>query len=267
MITKENVYDELQDVYCMLDADVYPGLHGYLEHLLGNEERPELPLYEIAGMLVGLDMPDPLPGYVIDLITGLYEAEIADGNANAMNDLGAQYYDGSRGFEQDYSKSVYYYAMAAAKGHRLAQENLGYCYYYGRNMPVDYEKAFHYFALGAFSGQLVSLYKIGDMYRNGLYVEKNETEAFRIYEECMDRMDDGAEHRVAGPVFLRLGDMFLNGTGTDRDAKKALICYQKAEFYLYDMVAGGDKMYRGSLLAAIDGQTAARRELEAAIRG
>lgn len=128
-------------------------------------------------------------------------------------------------------------------------------------MPVDYEKAFHYFALGAFDGHLISLYKIADMYRNGYYVEKNPVEAFRIYEHCIDMMSEEAAERVAGPVYLRLGDAFLNGIGTEENAKNALVCFQKAESFLYDMVANGEAMYRKSLEAAAAGQEKAREKL------
>ena len=83
----------------------------------------------------------------------------------------------------------------------------------------DYEKAFHCFALGAFDGHLISLYKIGDMYFSGLYVEKNEKEAFYIYMRCLETMTEEAANRVAGPVYLRLGKMFLNGMGIEKDLK------------------------------------------------
>ena len=182
-----------------------------------------------------------------------------------MNDLGAQYYDGSRGFDQDFSKAVECYKLAAENGSRQAQENLGYCYYYGRNMPVDYEKAFHYFALGAFDGHLISLYKIGDMYLNGYYVEKNPKEAFLIYNRCLDTMTDEAAPTVAGPVFLRVGNAFLKGLGTEPNPMNALICFQKAETFLYDMVVKGDVMYKKSLQAAIDGQAKARAILAEAL--
>ncbi len=99
------------------------------------------------------------------------------------------------------------------------------------------------------------------MYLNGLYVPKNEKEAFCIYVHCMDTMTQQAEGRVAGPVLLRLGGMFLDGIGTEEDAKSALVCFQKAESFLYDMVIGGDDMYRRSLAEAIDGQERARRKL------
>ena len=77
----------------------------------------------------------------------------------------------------------------------------------------------------------------------------------------MATMTDEAAKVVAGPVYLRLGKCFLNGTGTEPDAEAALICYQKAEVFLYDMVKDGDAMYKKSLQAAIDGQTKARKKL------
>lgn len=57
--------------------------------------------------------------------------------------------------------------------------------------------------------------------------------------------------------------MYLNGLGTGRDLKAALVCYQKAESFLYDMVKDGNVMYRKSLQAAIDGQAKTRALLMA----
>ena len=96
---------------------------------------------------------------------------------------------------------------------------------------------------------------------NGYYVEKNPAEAFRIYERCLETMTDEAVPFVAGSVFLRLGNAFLSGNGTEENAKNALVCFQKAELYLYDMVASGDWMYRKSLQEAIAGQDFAREKL------
>ena len=201
-----------------------------------------------------------------DITTAIQDA-LAMLDADAMNDLGAQYYDGARGFEQSYVKAVECYERAAEKGSRQAQENLGYCHYYGRSVPVDYEKAFRCFAPGAFEGNIVSLYKIGDMYRDGLCVEKDPAEAFRIYSRCLDTMTDEAAPRCAGPVYLRVGDALLGGDGTPEDPKGALICFQRAETFLYDMVAGGGASYADSLRAAVEGQAKARAKLAAALAG
>ena len=122
----------------------------------------------------------------------------------------------------------------------------------------DYEKAFHYFALGAFDGSHISLYKIGDMYLNGYYVPKNEKEAFRIYCRCLATMNDEIAQYVGGPVFLRLAKMNMYGLGTERNFKVALVFYQKAESFLYDMVKEGKVMYKDSLRESIEGQMLAR---------
>lgn len=256
-----DIYNSIQAVLAILDADEAPEARAYLNDLIFRDGLTEQSSFSIANDLLNCDQPEPLPQVLREYIEELFEVAFENDIADAMNDLGAQYYDGSRGFEQDFTKAFHCYQLAAAKGSRQAQENLGYCYYYGRNVPVDYEKAFHYFALGAFDGHLVSLYKIGDMYMNGYYVEKNPVEAFHIYSRCLETMTDQLAPVAAGPVFLRVGNAFLYGNGTEENAKSALVCYQKAESFLYDMVAGGNVMYKKSLQSAIDGQAKARAKL------
>ncbi len=223
-----------------------------------------MPAFELASALVECDKTRPMPRSLFNFIVGLYLDGVSEGNCDAMNDLGALYYDG-RDCDRDYSKAVMYYEMAAQHGSGKAQENLGYCYYYGRAVPVDYEKAFHYFALGALIGQPISLYKIGDMYREGHYVKKDPIEAFRIYSRCLDIMTNETAPFAAGPVYLRIGNCFLTGEGADEDPKRALTAFQRAELFLYDMAAGGEHMYISSLQAAIAGQEKARAKLAEAL--
>lgn len=84
-------------------------------------------------------------------------------------------------------------------------------------------------------------------------------------QPAVPSVQPGVPQIVAGPVLLRVGSAFLNGVGAEVDLKKALICFQQAEAYLYDMVAGGNVMYKKSLQAAIDGQTKARAKLTEAL--
>ena len=252
---------EIPELLSRLDGKAFPEVHACLSALL--EQFPEeMTAFEMANTLLLCDRSRDLPEFLISYITELFIISGEEGNADAWNNLGAQYYEGCRGFEQDFAKALKYYQIAAEQGSRQAQENLGYCYYYGRSVPVDYEKAFHYFALGAFDGHLISLYKIGDMYRNGYYVKKNEIEAFNIYMHCVDTMTEEEEPFIAGPVFLRLGDMFLHGLGTEQNPLNALVAYQKAELFLYQMVQNDQPMYRKSLEKAIIGQENARKALE-----
>ncbi len=252
--------ERIKAIRLELDPLVSPEAIAFLE----TNELSKYTTFELATELSHCDRTVAMPRVLFDYIVELYIDAAQHGNSDALNDLGALYYDG-RGCDQDFSKAVFYYQEAAAKGNRQAQENLGYCYYYGRMGSVDYEKAFHYFALGAFDGHLISLYKIGDMYLNGYYVDKNPVEAFHIYHRCLEMMTDIAAPYVAGPVFLRLGNCFLKGTGIEKNYKSALSCFQSAERYLYDMVESGDAKYKKSLLAAIDGQEKARKKLVASL--
>ena len=251
---KNDWQETAKGVLNILDRNSFPEVFEVLSAAI--EHNPSE--YVLANQLLDCDKPKEFPQYVVTFIVELFESEIEQGNADAMNDLGARFYSGDRGFEQDLSKAVDLYHMAAQHGNRQAQENLGYCYYYGRDVKIDYEKAFQYFALGAFDGCLVSLYKIGDMYLNGYYVAKNEKEAFLIYQRCLSSMDKESAKYVGGPVHLRLGNMFLNGAGVERNPEQAMWHYHAAEFFLYNMVKDRDFMYKKSLREAIEGQARAR---------
>lgn len=263
MTDGNDMRDRTASVLEKLDRREYPQAFASLCAFLKLELTP----IELAARLEDCDKPKDYPPYLVAYITALLESEIALGNPYAMNNLGAFYYRGDRGFEQSFAKAVALYKMAAENGNRQAQENLGYCYYYGRDMDVDYEKAFHYFALGAFGGSLTSLYKIGDMYRHGLYVKKNEREAFLIYHRCLAQMTEADQAAVAGPVRLRLGDMYLNGIGTESSPEDALLHYSVAELALLQMVKRGDAMYKNGLRAAVRGQEAARAQIAKALPG
>lgn len=250
--------EERQGVHLVLDPDQCPETIEFFESMKDSPES--IPPYTLASKLVSLDRKNAMPPNLFAFVVSLYEEAISLGIVAAINDLGALYYDG-RGYCQDFGKALHYFTMAAEKGYELAVENLGYCYYYGRSVPPDYEKAFQYFAQGAFCGRIISLYKIGDMYRNGYYVSKNPEEAFRIYTQCLRLMTHEYEWQAAGQIYLRLGWAYFKGEGTEKNTHEALACFQKAEWYLYRLVDGGDEMYMKSMKSAVEGQNKARAEL------
>ena len=251
--------DKLQHIRLEIDPKRAPEAVALFEKM---EPGTDLSAYELATALTECDKGREMPRALFDFVVELYDEAIADGNVDAMNDLGALYYDG-RGCEQDYQKAVSYYELAAKHDHRIARENLGYCHYYGRGVPVDYEKAFRYFALGAFEGRTISLYKIGDMYLNGYYVERNPIEAFRIYSRCLEYLPDELATEAGGSILLRLGDCYLNGLGTMPDPQTALRAYTLAEERLRKQVLAGEKTYETSLQAVIEGKEKAKKKLTA----
>lgn len=214
----------------------------------------------IAMELHEADGTRPMHPDVAALLIDIYEDGIAEGNADAMCDLGSLYYTGRAG-EQNYEKAAYYYDMADKAGNRQATENLGYIYYYGRIGEKDYEKAFKYFAKGAFDGHLRALYKIGDFYRNGYYVEQDLKEAFNIYNHCTDVMTEEAFPLVGADVYMRMGDCFFEGLGTERDLLAAQHFMSVAENLFYKRLMEGDFYQKRNLEHVMEVQEKIRQAI------
>lgn len=171
MFNRDIMLEETRKVLTMLDRDLYPECYERLLQAMASGETP----FPVVSDLMECDKPLELPPFLLDYITTLYRAEIEAGNDHAMCNLGAHYYAGDRGLEQDFRKAMELYTMAVEHGNRQAQENLGYCYYYGRDGKADYEKAFHCFAPRAFDGWPISLYKIGALsWDSRLFSESRE---------------------------------------------------------------------------------------------
>ena len=193
----------------------------------------------IANDLHETDGTLPMHPSVAEFVTTVYKAAIEAENYDAACDLGSLYYTGRAG-EQNYEKAAHFYDIADRNGNRQATENLGYIYYYGRIGERDYEKAFKYFIKGALDNHLRSLYKVGDFYKNGYYVEKDEKEAFRIYQQCAEMLSDESVPQVGADIFMRLGDCFFEGCGTERNLLAANRCLTTAENMFYERLMEGD---------------------------
>ena len=257
---KTEIMETAQALFPCLDADTYPECRKACDWILQTNGDPEL-AQQYADRLSQSDRKQELPSCVGDFIVDLYETAITlTESAAAMLNLGAFYYMGRSG-TPDYEKAVTYYRMAAERGESIALENLGYCYYYGRSVEADDERAYYYFSQAAMLGRPTALYKIGDMYRYGKYLPQQDGYAFAFYRKSLECIDEDSAETAAGPVFLRLGDCYRFGLGTQQDARLALEYYQAAERHLYDMVAGGDSLYRSSLQRAVEGQEAVRHSL------
>ena len=213
---------------------------------------------DIASTLHEADNALPMHPVVADFLITIYEAAIEKGNSAAACDLGSLFYTGRAG-EQDYEKAAHYYHIADKGGDRQATENLGYIYYYGRTGKKDHEKAFNYFIKGALDGHLRSLYKVGDFYKNGYYVEKDEKEAFRIYQHCAEMLSDESVPLVGADIFMRLGDCYLDGCGTERDLLAASRLLSTAENMFYERLIDGDFYQKKNLEHVLEREAEIRK--------
>ncbi len=252
----------LRELYEAVPEEEYPETHQALAYAAAMEFQ----LYDQDPMDYVMDFnrsdsEKPLQEEVAEFVREVCEEEIETGSASAAYLLGALYYSGRIG-EQDFSKAIELYQFAEERGDPYAAEGLGYCYRYGRSVPVDYERAFHYFSKGAFSGWVVSLFNIGDMYRYGYYVDQNEAEAFSIYNRCLELLKARSDAENLPDVFMRLGDCFAEGIGTEPDYEKALGYYQGAAYGFRQMIKRGDFMLKENYWHCVDQETVLREALE-----
>ncbi|MDR0854631.1 MAG: sel1 repeat family protein [Clostridiales Family XIII bacterium] len=166
-----------------------------------------------------------------------------DENPRAMLQLGVIFYNGTMGQEQNYTEARKWYERAANGGDDWAQCNLGYFYYYGREVEVDYEIAYDYFTKSAYQNNPNALYKLGDLHYHGKYVKQDFDAAFYWYERArsfaIDYNGQGGSNvsEVFPNICHRLGLCYLNGRGIEVDLLQALNLFQIAErnFYFWTM--------------------------------
>lgn len=259
-MTIETLRTRVHAIIGKINKETYPEIHNYLTAII-DDCFFEDTAYEVSTVIYCCDKKEVLPPSVAELLKEIYEDELKEKNHDAICDYGSLYYTGRIG-EQNYEKAVYYYDMAAKLGNRQAQENLGYCYYYGRTGIVDYEKAFHYFVKGALDNHLRSLYKIGDMYKNGYYVEKDENEAYCIYNHCLEGLDEENTPIVGADVHIRIADCFFNGIGVTKNAAVALEHYQIAECLYWSRLQEGDFLIKKQYERSVEMQAKAREKMK-----
>lgn len=244
-LTTENAIKMLNEILASDIGDGYKEV--ILEFMDDDRELDSDDIYEIAAQIAYYNNNEDIPEIAREYVLLAHLDAIAEGNEEAMLDLGSLYYIGRIG-EQNYTKAIEYYTMAAELGNLIASENLGYCYYYGRDVEIDYKKAFECFIKPALAGRLESLYKIGDMYLKGLYVTEDDRYAFKLYEKAYRSIDEDCD--VVGDICLRMGNSFYYGSGVERDYHTALFFYQQAELNYYIQIDNGD-FFKKKMLADV----------------
>ena len=73
------------------------------------------------------------------------------GDKVAQNDLGLMYEYG-RGVPEDDKEAVKWYRLAAEQGYARAQHNLGFMYYTGKGVPEDWVHAYAWFNIAIANG-------------------------------------------------------------------------------------------------------------------
>jgi TPR repeat protein len=102
------------------------------------------------------------------------------GSRGAQRDLGALFATGNWTRPKDPARAVYWYRLAAERGHEDAQYNLGFMYIFGEGTEADVNEGLRWLHLSAMRGEWCARHLLADLYRNGYYgVPKSMEEAKR----------------------------------------------------------------------------------------
>ena len=259
-------YTELDLLACRahsIDAEKYPEMSAAINRFLVLDVEDQ-DYKELARQLMNADQSKIMPEEVVDFIRATYEYYMDKGDALAANDLGVLYYGGRVGGKPDYVNARKYYEVADRLGYTLASENLAYIFYYGFGTEVDYEKAYLYFTKAAFIGRYEATYKLGDMFRNGYYVEKNDKMTAYLYRRALDLVwtDEMSNEKFIGCVYQRVGDLYYEGIGVEKNDTEAFRYYQLAECYYYKQIAEGDNYHFDQVRVVIEKQKKLRKKLQ-----
>lgn len=182
-------------------------------------------------------------------------------NARAQWELAVYYRKGANGVIY-FSKYIYWLERAASNGELIAMSRLGQELLIGENIEVDEKRAFQ--LLNKVSEEIKKnifsfiaagyhwFAPLGTFYEKGLFVVKDESRAFQLYEKGARFHDSYAEYC--------LGRCYENGIGVKVDLVKAKEYYESAkEHYredtmssLKDIEKAIDRIRRTSNLISLD---------------
>ena len=138
------------------------------------------------------------------------------GYIKAQTSLGATYFHGMEGLEQNYALSEKYLMLAAKKDNTDAQAFISFLYI----VMEDYEKALFWARKAAQMEHPQACFALGKIYDEGLGVEVDHKEGLKWFEKAAKNGDADAQNTV--------GNIYLNADYVKNDPKKAFKYYQMA---------------------------------------
>lgn len=112
-------------------------------------------------------------------------------NAQELFELAMRHIYGD-GVPEDNDLATELLIQAHEMGHVEATYNLGICYHYGFGTDVDLEKAFELYLESANAGYGKGIELVGRFYNQGIYVEKNRSQAEYWLNKAINSSDPDA---------------------------------------------------------------------------
>ena len=141
-------------------------------------------------------------------------------DAEGLFAMGANYYLGQNGYEENHEKAFSYFKKAADAGNVDAQYMTGACYVDGDGVEQDFQAAFSYFKKSADGGDSEGMSMVAKLYYGGEGVELDCEMAFHY---ALKAAEAGS---ASGQAFLGL--LYGAGDVTTEDEEKAFYWAEKS---------------------------------------
>lgn len=136
-------------------------------------------------------------------------------DAEALYEMGENYWEGRNGVSKNYVKAVEYYGKASDLGHIEAIYSLGYCYANGTGVEKDVSKAEKLLTYAIDHGHIQAAAKLGDYYYWGVVFPEDKAKGYRYLKYAADH-GDAHSMAIVGRAFLS-GIGAYDGWGPARD--------------------------------------------------
>lgn len=145
---------------------------------------------------------------------GIWERLAAEGDGQAMNNLGVLY-DQGQGVEPDVGRALHWFARAAEAGNASGMSNYGRMLEQGRGMEANPAEAARWFDLAARKGQPEAQYNLGFLYEHGRGVPRDDAAAAAWYSRAASQRQREA--------LARLGHFYRVGRGVAVNPQRAVL--------------------------------------------
>ena len=167
--------------------------------------------------IVNLCVLDIIDYNYFDKAISILESSAKLGNMDAIKHLANYYYSGI-GVEKDYVTAIEWYKKAASLGDSWSKNRLGEMFRDGKGVQSDPAIAAEWFMKSGQHGNIIALGNIIDMYASGLFKDKT------LFCKAITLLESYANGTNLDAI-KRLGNIYYNGNGVEKDYDKALKWY------------------------------------------
>lgn len=170
--------------------------------------------------------------YYSKALTGFLELEEKKPTEYVEYRIGKMF-DASKGTEQNYNEAAHWYQKAADQNYKYAQYSLGMLYLHDKlsvETPItykidsNYEKAFDLFHASEKQGNAYAAFELAKMYKTFVNPERSNL----YYKSALSGFLSMSLKREDDNLLYRIGKMYYDGTGTEKDNNKAVHFLERA---------------------------------------